>query len=76
MKFKNVLLTGLSFVLVAAVAIGGTLAYLTSTDSDVNVMTLGNVQIEQFEMERVFDENGNVIGMQEFTQLSLYIPLL
>ena len=74
MKLKNVLLTGLSFVLVATVAIGGTLAYLSSEDSDVNVMTLGNVEIEQFEMERVFDENGNVIGMQEFTQAKPLYP--
>ena len=52
MKLKNVLLTGLSFVLVAAVAVGGTLAYLTSTDSDVNVMTHGNVSIAQHEYQR------------------------
>ena len=30
----------------------GTLAYLTDTDSDVNVMTLGNVEIDQIELER------------------------
>ncbi len=60
-KLKNILLTGLSFVLVAAVAIGGTLAYLTSEDSDVNVMTLGNVAIDQFEYERVVDGNGNFV---------------
>lgn len=52
MKFKNVLLTSLSFVLIAAFAIGGTLAYFTSTDSDVNVMTLGNVSIAQHEYQR------------------------
>lgn len=74
MKLKNVLLAGLSFVLVAAIAIGGTLAYLTSEDSDVNVMTLGNVEIEQFEMERVFDANGDVTGMQEFTQAKPLYP--
>lgn len=58
MKLKNVLLTGLSFVLVTAVAIGGTLAYLTSEDSDVNVMTLGNVTIEQHEYQRVVNADG------------------
>ncbi len=52
MKLKNLLFTGLSFVLVATVAIGGTVAYLTSTDDDVNVMTLGNVKIEQHEYQR------------------------
>lgn len=58
MKLKNVLLTGLSFVLVAAVSIGGTLAYLTSTDDDVNVMTLGNVSIAQHEYQRVVNADG------------------
>jgi len=58
MKIKSILLTGLSFVLVAALAIGGTLAYLTSQDFDKNVMTLGNVKIEQHEYQRV-GEDGN-----------------
>ena len=58
MKIKKALLYGLSFVLVAAVAIGGTLAYLTSEDSDVNVMTLGNVKIEQNEYQRVQNADG------------------
>ena len=57
MKLKNILLSGLSLVLVAALAIGGTVAYLQDDDSDVNVMTLGNVKIEQNEYQRVI-ENG------------------
>ena len=58
MKLKNILLSGLSFVLVAALAIGGTVAYLTSDDSDVNVMTLGNVKIEQHEYQRALNADG------------------
>ena len=54
-KFIALLLT---VVLTAAVAIGGTVAYLQDEDSDVNVMTLGNVKIEQHEYERVVDEDG------------------
>ena len=65
---KKVLLSVLSMALVAAISIGGTLAYLQDSDSDVNVMTLGNVYIEQYEYERVLDGNGNVTGMQEFRQ--------
>jgi len=38
--------------LVASLAVGGSIAYLQSTDSAVNVMTLGNVEIEQHEQER------------------------
>ena len=62
-KLKKVLLMGTAYVLVAALAVAGTLAYLTSTDSDVNVMTLGNVKIEQVEQER--DANGDLVN---FTQ--------
>ncbi len=41
-----------TYVLVAALAIGGTVAYLQDEDSAVNVMTLGNVKIEQIELQR------------------------
>lgn len=51
-KFKKVLLASTAAVMTAALAIGGTMAYLTSNDSDVNVMTLGNVEIEQLEYQR------------------------
>ena len=51
-KFKKVVLAGVSTVMVVAVTISGTLAYLTSQDNDVNVMTLGNVSIEQHEYQR------------------------
>ncbi len=68
-NLKKILLLCLSFVLVAALAIGGTLAYLTSTDDDVNVMTLGNVQIEQIEQER--NSAGELV---EFTQAKPLYP--
>lgn len=74
MKNRKLLLI-VSLVLAMTMSLGGTLAYLTDTDSDVNVMTLGNVKVEQFEMERVFDEEGNVTGMQEFTQGQPLYPI-
>lgn len=46
MKLKNVLLSVMSLALVAVVAIGGTLAYLTDRDSEANVFTVGDVEIE------------------------------
>lgn len=61
-KAKKILLTVGAYILTAALAIGGTVAYLHSEDSDVNIMTLGNVKIEQLEYERVVDENGNWIS--------------
>jgi len=58
MKLKKVLKAVLSVSLVACLSIAGTIAYLQDTDDDVNVMTLGNVAIDQLEYERVIDENG------------------
>jgi len=58
---KKKVLTTLSIVLILGLAAMGILAYLQSEDSDVNVMTLGNVQIEQIEQERA--EDGS---LQEF----------
>lgn len=68
-KFKSILLTGLSMVLVAALSIAGTVAYLQDDDSAVNVMTLGNVSIEQIEQER--DANGKLVP---FTQAKPAYP--
>ena len=74
-KMKKVLLMCTAYVLVAALAIGGTIAYLQDSDSDVNVMTLGNVKIEQHEYEREIDVDGNYVTdatygyvLKDFTQ--------
>lgn len=58
MTMKKKLLTTLSVVLILGLAALGILAYLTDTDSDVNVMTLGNVDIEQTEYQRVVNDDG------------------
>ncbi len=52
MTMKKKILTTLSVVLILGLAALGILAYLSDTDSDVNVMTLGNVDIEQHEYQR------------------------
>lgn len=46
MKNKKVLAFVIAIALVAAITIGGTLAYLTDRDAEVNVFTVGNVEIE------------------------------
>jgi len=56
---KKALLVSLSFILVAAMAVGMTVAYLQDEDSAVNVMTLGNVYIEQHEYERATNADGS-----------------
>ncbi len=55
MKNRKLLLI-VSLVLALTMSLGGTLAYLTDTDEAVNVMTLGNVDIEQHEK----DAAGNI----------------
>ena len=49
---KKMLLSVVALASVAALSIAGTVAYLQDSDSDVNVMTLGNVSIEQHEYQR------------------------
>ncbi|MBQ4639173.1 MAG: hypothetical protein IJB69_01485 [Clostridia bacterium] len=76
---KSTLIMILSLVLAVAIGVGSTMAYLQDTDEDVNVMTLGNVYIEQHEYERVQNEDGTYemvnsekygegYKLQEFTQ--------
>ena len=50
---KKVIAWLLVLVLTATISIGATLAFLTDTDEDVNVMTLGKVRIDQLEYERI-----------------------
>ena len=66
-NMKKIIAWLLVVALTAAISIGATLAYLTDTDEDVNVMTLGNVKIDQLEYERIDDETANEKAeVQEF----------
>ena len=66
-SMKKIIAGLLAIALTAAVSIGATLAYLTDTDEDVNVMTLGNVKIDQLEYERTDVESKNEDAtVQEF----------
>lgn len=53
---KKIITFLLVVTLTASLAIGGTTAYLNDEDEDVNVMTLGNVYIDQIEQERSGDQ--------------------
>ena len=64
---KKTLIIVASVILVIALSIGGTLAYLTSTDSSVNVTVIGNIKIEQYEQDR----NGN-----DFVQFQTLMPIV
>lgn len=49
MKKKSILVAAIAVMLVAALVVGGTLAYFTDTDSAKNTFTVGNVKIELLE---------------------------
>ena len=63
MKLSRKLLLFVALTLSLAMVTGGTLAYLSDTDADVNTMTLGNVHIVQNVQER--DAQGKLVP---FTQ--------
>ncbi|MBQ4075226.1 MAG: hypothetical protein IJD39_08490 [Clostridia bacterium] len=69
---KKTVLLSIVMVLALSMAITGSIAYLSDTDSDVNVMTLGNVDIEQLEYQRVV-ENGAWVSTGE-TDTYSYTP--
>ena len=67
MKLNRKLVLVIALALSLALASGGTLAYLSDTDADVNTMTLGNVKIEQLEYERIDTETvGDDAIVQQF----------
>ncbi len=50
---KRTILKLLAVCIALLVSVGSTIAYLTDTDADVNVMTLGRVEIDLIERERI-----------------------
>ena len=62
-KLRTILLMGLAAIIAVSSAIGGTLAYLTDTESAVNVMTVGSVKIEQIEQQR--DATGALVDFEQ-----------
>lgn len=51
MKKKTILVAAIAVMLVAALVVGGTLAYFTDTDNKTNTFTVGNVDIELLESQ-------------------------
>ncbi len=77
MKLKEILIGVVAVVLVALVAVGATLAYLTATDEVTNVMTVGDVELEILEFERVStDTSGVDAQLQAFRDDKKLIPAI
>ena len=62
MKKKTILVAAIAVMLVAALVVGGTLAYFTDTKSATNTFTMGNVKIALNEQQK--GENGPVPFVQ------------
>ena len=64
-------------VMTLAIAVVGTLAYLTDTDQATNTFTTGNVKIELWEQERAYDEEGNLLPeLVKFTEDKKLLPIV
>ena len=57
MSKKKIIMMALSIMMVAILAVGGTLAYFTSEDTADNVFTMGNVEID---LQEDFEQNSNL----------------
>ena len=67
MTKKKILVLALTIAMVAILAVGGSLAYLTDTKTATNTFTIGNVKIELLESQyhRVNAGKGNATGETE-----------
>lgn len=71
MKKKTILVAAIAVMLVAALVVGGTLAYFTDTKSADNTFTVGNVKIDLIEQQR--DGKG---GLEGFKQNKALYPIV
>lgn len=68
MKKKTILVAAIAVMLVAALVVGGTLAYFTDTKTETNTFTMGNVSIDLNEQQK--GEN----GLEKFDQNKQLVP--
>ena len=85
---KRILAMLISLALIAAMAVGGTIAYLTDDESAVNVMTVGKVDIDLLEHQRgssnakldAYDENNKhlmpAVGDTSATETNWGMPTM
>lgn len=77
---KRILTMALSLVLLATLAIGGTVAYLTDTEKETNVFEIGKVDIELIEQQRDPKEEGSNVkdngDLIRFEQNRILLPIV
>ena len=69
---KKIIALVLALVLTVAASVAGTVAYLQAEDSDVNVMTLGNVEIEQIE-QQLSEDGTKLVPFKQAKPLYPYV---
>ena len=72
MKMKKILAMGASFALVAALAIGGTMAYFTDDETVTNIAVSGKVNVELNELQR----NAEGTALEKFEQGKDVLPIV
>jgi predicted ribosomally synthesized peptide with SipW-like signal peptide len=74
-KLKKILIPLFTVILVIAISIGATLAYLTDEESETNIMTIGKVAIDLLEYEREDTATSNDDAVvQNFHDDKLLLP--
>ena len=74
---KKILVGAIAVVIIATIAVSGTLAWFIDDDNATNVFTIGSVEIEQIEQQRVIDANGNFTDqLEDFVNDKMMIPVI
>lgn len=73
-NYKKYLLMGLSLVLVSAISIIGTIAFLIDSDSKVNTFTVGDIGVSVTEDTAVIGEGGEVKSDAEGADYTKVMP--
>ena len=77
MKKKTILVAAIAVMLVAALVVGGTLAYFTDkTETVKNTFTVGNVKINLIEQQRKLDNGNKTTELEAFKQDQHLYPIV
>ncbi len=77
MKKKTILVAAIAVMLVAALVVGGTLAYFTDkTETVKNTFTVGNVKINLIEQQRKLDNGNKTTELEAFKQGQHLYPIV
>lgn len=76
MTRKKILVLALTVSMVAILAIGGSLAYFTDTDNEVNTFTVGGVQIDLIEQQRGTKDDSEEKVLVPFEDNKTLMPIV